>query len=87
MPPFLVYLDTVMATQSPKKLLEGESLWEIRKETLGWVFNGTQYCIELPTAKLDTIIWEVKLVLRQPSIPYTRFERLVGKLRHVAIGL
>ena len=29
---------------------------------------------------------KIKLILCQPSIPYKRFERLVGKLRHATIG-
>ena len=33
---------------SIKKLLEGEGTWDVRKEILGWVFDGARRCIELP---------------------------------------
>ena len=72
---------------SLKKLEEGEGEWDVRKEILGWVFDGARRCIELPVKKLDAIISELKMILRLPAIPYKRFERLVGKLRHAAIGL
>ena len=72
---------------SNKKLLEGEGEGDVRKEILGWVFDGRRRCIELPTTKFDAIILELKLILCQQSIPYKRFEKVVGRLRHAAIGL
>ena len=36
---------------SIKKLLEGKGLWEVRKEILGWVFDGATRCIELAQKK------------------------------------
>jgi len=63
---------------SLNKLLEGEVTWYIRKEILGWVFDGAKPCIKLPPKKLDAITSEIKLALRQPHIPYKRFERSVG---------
>ena len=72
---------------SLKKLLEGEGTWDVRKEILGWVFDGARRCIELPPKKLDDIVGEIKAILRLPTIPFKRFEKIVGKLRHAAIGL
>ena len=72
---------------SLKKLLEGEGTWDARKEILGWVFNGARRCIELPTKKLDAITSEISSIIRLSYIPYKRFEKIVGKLRHAAIGL
>ena len=59
----------------------------MRKEILGWVFDGARRCIELPPKKLEAIIAEIRALLRLPSVPFKRFEKLVGKLRHAAIGL
>ena len=59
----------------------------MRKDILGWVFNGARRCIELPTSKLDAIMAEIKAVARQKCILFKWFERRVGKLRHAAIGL
>ena len=50
-------------------------------------FDSAHRYIELPIAKLDAIIWEVKLILHHPSILYTRVERLIVKLQYAAIGL
>jgi len=41
---------------SNKKLLEGKGKWDIRKEIIGWVFNGARRYIELPTAKSKFLI-------------------------------
>ena len=70
-----------------KKLEEGDGEWDVRKEILGWMFDGARRCIELPIKKLDTIISELNLILRMPATSYKRFERLVGRLRHAAIEL
>jgi len=70
-----------------KKILEGEGQWDIRKEILGWVFDGIRRCIGLPPENLDYLIREVKGTLRCPFIHYKRFEKLVSWLRHAAIGL
>ena len=73
---------------SNKKLLEGEGLWEVRKEILGWVFDGATRCIELATKKVDTILAELKTVLRMGrGVPFKRIQKLVGKLRHASIGI
>ena len=34
---------------SNKKLLEGEGQWDVRKEILGWGFDGARRYIEFPT--------------------------------------
>jgi len=72
---------------SLKKLLEEEGTWDVREDILGWVFDGAKRCIELPPKKLDAITMELRSILRLKYMPYKRFERVVGKLRHAAIGL
>ena len=72
---------------SNKKLLEGEGEWDTRKEILGWVFDGARRCIELPPKKMASMIDDLKIILRKPSISFTNFEKIVGRLRHAAIGL
>ena len=59
----------------------------MQKETLGWVFDGARRCTKLPNKKTNTIINEIKPILRTSAIPYKKFERLVENLRHLAIGL
>ena len=73
---------------SVKKLLEGEGLWEVRKEILGWIFDGATRCIELAEKKRDAILAELKTCLRIKSgVGFNRFQKLVGKLRHASIGI
>ena len=38
-----------------KKLCQGDGLWDMHKEILGWIFNGINQCITLPTNKHDSI--------------------------------
>lgn len=59
----------------------------MRKEIFGWVFDGAMRVIKLPVQKLDSIIVEVKAIVRLTAIPFKRFEKVVGHLRHVAIEL
>ena len=73
---------------SLKKLLAGEGLWEVRKEVLGWMLDGATRCIELAAKKQETILKELKVVLRmRRGVPFKRLEKLVGKLRHASIGI
>jgi hypothetical protein len=72
---------------SMKKLLQGDGLWEHRKEILGWLFDGATRCIELPSDKQDRIQVELKAILRLKTVPRKRLEKIVGKLRHAAIGI
>jgi hypothetical protein len=48
-----------------KKLKEGDGLWSVRKEILGWVFDGAKRCIELPTAKVDSILQDIHSMCRR----------------------
>ncbi|KAL7545534.1 hypothetical protein ACHAWF_008883 [Thalassiosira exigua] len=70
-----------------KKLLDGEGLWEVRKEVLGWVMDGATRCIELAAKKQEAILRELKTVLRRRKVPFKRFQKLVWKLRHASIGV
>ena len=71
-----------------KKLLEGEGLWEVQKEILGWVFNGATRCIKLVEKKQAAILKEVTAVLQiKKGVSFKRIEKLIGKLRHAAISI
>ena len=73
---------------SLKKLQEGEGLWEVRKEILGWIMDGATRCIELAEKKQHAILRELKTVLRlKRGVPFKRVEKVVGKLHHAAIGI
>ncbi len=60
----------------------------MRKEVLGWVFNGATRCIELATKKVETILAELKTMLRMGcDVLFKQIQKLVGKLRHASIGI
>ena len=66
---------------SIKQLLEEEGTWDVRKEILGWVFDGAKRCIELLVKKLEAITSELRSILRLQYILYKSFEKNVGKFR------
>ena len=70
-----------------KKLVEGEGLWETKKELLGWIFDGVERCIELPAKKNKIITSGIKQAVRQKGIKFKDYEKLLGKLRHATIGV
>lgn len=70
-----------------KKLQKGEGTWDVRKEILGWLFDGARWCIEFPPEKANKILRELKAVCRLNRVPRKCFEKLVGKLHHAAIGI
>ena len=73
---------------SQKKLRDGEGLWEVRKEIIGWVIEGAAQCIELAKKKRIALLTELKTVLQMNGdVPFKRFQKVVGKLRHAAIGI
>ena len=50
--------------------------------------DGTTQCIKLGEKKQKAILLELKTVLRiKNGVPFKQVEKLVGNLRHVAIGI
>ena len=46
-----------------KTLMAGERLWDVQKETLGWMFGGASRCIEITEGRQEKIMSELKAVL------------------------
>ena len=73
---------------SEKKLDQGNVMWGVQKEILGWVFDGISKCIEYQTNKNEKVLKEIKDAIRNKSgIKFKDFEKLTGKLRHASIGI
>ena len=72
---------------SVKKLLQGDGVWDTRKELLGWIFDGVTRCIELPKDKTKLIAKTIKSALRRKGLKFKDYEKLLGKIRHAAIGV
>jgi len=53
---------------SIKKLKQGEGHWATRKEILGWLFDGTTRCINLPTNKVTSILQSLKELTRKNTV-------------------
>ena len=70
-----------------KKLEDGDGIWASRKEILGWIFNGATRGMELAPTKVKAIKIELRDICCRRSIPLQHFEKIVGKLCHVTIGL
>jgi hypothetical protein len=72
---------------SLKKLQKGDARWSPTKEILGFLFDGHGKTVQLPEDKSAEILVEIKRILKKKTVPFKRFQILLGKLRHVAIIL
>ncbi len=72
---------------SVKKLKQGEGMWATKKEILGWLFDGTTRCINLPANKTQKIMDSLKQLTRKKTIRLGELEKLNGKLMHATIGI
>ena len=73
---------------SQKKLvIEGDGIWDTKKEILGWLFDGMCRTLQLPTTKLDSLHTSIQQVLRAGSCERKAFESLVGKFTHATMGI
>jgi hypothetical protein len=70
-----------------KLVLEGEGLWDTRKELLGWIFDGINRTLELPAQKVELLHSKIQQILRAGHCERKEFESLVGKFTHAAMGI
>ena len=73
---------------SVKKLDNGEGQWNVLKEVLGWLCDGKEKTIRLPSKKVDRIVGAIKEMLRRSAgTPFEEFRQLMGRLHHASIGV
>jgi hypothetical protein len=72
---------------SEKKLHKLEGLWSHTKEILGWIIDGANYTIQLPSNKTEKITKTLKALSCTKHIALLPFQKLVGTLLHAAIGI
>ena len=72
---------------SLKKLKERESVWETRKELLGWIFKGRTRFIKLPPNKIAKIGGRIDQTVLARSVQRRDYEKLLRRVRHVALGV
>jgi hypothetical protein len=71
---------------SEKKLIE-DSTWALRKEVLGWMFDGLARTRELPQKKCKEILADLKEARRVKQLELRRFQKLHGRLQFASIAL
>ncbi len=70
-----------------KLVLEGEGVWDTRKEILGWIFDGLDRTMELPPKKVASIRATITTTLRKHHCELKDFESLIGKCQHACLGI
>ena len=67
---------------------KGEAQWNVLKEVLGWLCDGKEKTIQLPSEKVDRIVAAIKEMLRcNAGTPFDEFRQLMGRLHHASIGV
>jgi hypothetical protein len=69
---------------SEKKLAKGDAKFQEGKIILGFLFNGTNRTVQLPTDKADGIITEIQRQLKKNRVPLKRFLTIVGRIMNAA---
>ena len=72
---------------SEKKLDKLEGLWSHVKEILGWIINGTNYTIYLPSKKVEKIKIKLRRLLKRRSMSIKEFQEIAGTLHHASMGI
>ena len=72
---------------SHPKLLKEEGLWAFEKEVLGWILNGKDFTLQLPTPKCEAIRKMTKTIITSKRVSLNKFQKLAGKLQHASFGI
>jgi len=72
---------------SEKKLDEGDGIWAVRKEILGWIFDGIARTIELPAKKVLSLEGDISAVLRHKGCTNKELQSILGKLQHASLAI
>ena len=71
-----------------KKLKKMEGAWAVRKDILGWVFDGKAKTMELTEDKRVELMKLTKQALRaKQGVPFNSFEKTLGKMRRASQGI
>jgi hypothetical protein len=78
---------------SLKKLLQGEGSWDVVKDILGFVFDGSNKTIWLTDGKRDALLATMKGWLRSTrknarfGVPFHEFRSIMYKVRHAFLAI
>jgi hypothetical protein len=70
-----------------KKLIAGDGVWAVRKEILGWIFDGILRTMELPPEKIERIMASLDTAIAHKRLPLKDFRTLLGKLQHASTAM
>jgi len=70
-----------------KKLHNGDGLWAMSKEILGWVFNSINHYILLPQAKVTNLLCEICSTTQCHVLKVQQLQQLQGQLIHASMGI
>jgi hypothetical protein len=70
-----------------KKLLAGDGIWAVRKEVLGWIFDGILRTMELPPEKITKLLDSLSAAISGKRLALKEFRTLLGKLQHAALAM
>ena len=70
---------------SETKLEKGEGTWDTTEEILGWVFDGTNYTIQLPVEKCISICSDIRKLVKKTKAPLNTFQKIAGRLQHASM--
>jgi hypothetical protein len=65
--------------------LRGDVRFAPDKEILGFDLDGEARTIRLPQRKAETIVTEVKRILKKKRVSLNRMQRIVGRLQHASL--
>jgi hypothetical protein len=78
---------------SLKKLLQGEGSWDVVKDILGFVFNGSDKTVWLSDGRRDALLTTMKGWLRSTrknarfGVPFAEFRSVLYKVRHAFMAI
>ena len=70
-----------------KKMVDGDGIWDVYKEILGWDFNGVDYTIQLLEKKCADICTLMRKLLKKKRVALNQFQKLAGKLQHASLAI
>ncbi|HEY9816807.1 MAG TPA: hypothetical protein V6D20_13560 [Candidatus Obscuribacterales bacterium] len=70
-----------------KLVLDQEGVWAVRKEILGWLMDGINRTIQLPTKKVDKIQETIRSICRHQHCSLKELQSITGKLQHAALAV
>ena len=70
---------------SRKKVERGDVRFAPIKEMLGFELNGKARTVQLPKSKAQSIVKEIKAVLKKSRVRLVRMQRTVGRLQHASL--